>query len=63
MLGYSAVGIYALGFRLACCDCPAEWLLLAGRLSRDSGDYSVTTWVTRLSDGGRLGMEIGPSLC
>src|SRR5689334_15662284 len=33
---------------------PAEWLLLAGRLSRDSGDYSVTTWVTRRPDGGRL---------
>src|SRR6185437_16633310 len=26
---------------------PAEWLLLAGHLSRDSGPYSVTTWVTR----------------
>jgi hypothetical protein len=38
---------------------PAEWLLLAGRLSRDSGAYSVTTWVTRRSDSGRLGKEIG----
>lgn len=38
---------------------PAEWLLLAGRLSRDSGAYSVTTWVTRRPDGGRLGKEIG----
>jgi len=37
-----------------------EWLLLAGRLSRDSGAYSVTTWVTRRSDSGRLGKEIGP---
>jgi len=36
-----------------------EWLLLAGRLSRDSGAYSVTTWVTRRSDSGRLGKEIG----
>ena len=41
---------------------PAEWLLLAGRLSRDSGDYSVTTWITRRPDGGRLGKEIGPWL-
>lgn len=38
---------------------PAEWLLLAGRLSRDSGAYSVTTWVTRRPDSGRLGKEIG----
>ena len=36
-----------------------EWLLLAGRLSRDSGAYSVTTWVTRRPDSGRLGKEIG----
>jgi len=53
-------GIYALGgssWRVVIS--PAEWLLLAGRLSRDSGAYSVTTWVTRRSDSGRLGKEIG----
>jgi len=37
-------------------------LLLADRLSRDSGDYSVTMWVTRRPDGGDLGKEIGPWL-
>jgi hypothetical protein len=42
---------------------PAEWLLLAGRVSRDSGDYAVTTWVSyRSRRRPSWGKEIGPLL-
>ena len=59
MLGYSATEFTRLGSSWPVVISLPEWLLLAGRLSRDSGAYSVTTWVTLRSDSGRLGKEIG----